>query len=101
MQLIHALALLVLTSNAAAKCCSKGKCTYLAWDGQKNRCTRWECKDGAQVSMFECCGYRKCNVFCCNCDAAGDGSGKMKIASLFSTMEPESLCPLIALRIGL
>ena len=76
MQLIHALAVLLMATTALAECCKKGKCTYYAWDGKKNQCQRWECDDGKSVSMFECCGYRKCNIFCCNCDKTSSGQGK-------------------------
>ncbi|KAF2421223.1 hypothetical protein EJ08DRAFT_702102 [Tothia fuscella] len=58
-----------------AECCGSGKC--IAWSniptrpGKPDRqiCQRSQCDDGFVHGNFQCCGLRKCNIFCCNCDA--------------------------------
>lgn len=41
--------------------------------GGRQLCVRNGCDDGSNHNQFSCCGLRKCNIFCCNCDKTGDG----------------------------
>jgi hypothetical protein len=81
-----ALALLSISQTATAKCCLTS-CIYsipVNPDKPNGRtiCVRYGCEDGSNHSWTSCCGLRKCNIFCCNCDKTGDGKSRSPTFSI-------------------
>ncbi|ORY17827.1 hypothetical protein BCR34DRAFT_583390 [Clohesyomyces aquaticus] len=69
-----ALILAAVDVSGATCCAGMAICTRSEGEGDDKICLEWTCPDGSPLFWaFGCCGYRPCNVFCCNCDPMPDG----------------------------
>ncbi|XP_066283139.1 uncharacterized protein [Branchiostoma lanceolatum] len=76
---LSALLMVLMVDQAESVCCHATERCFGGWWNRK--CNHY-CKDGTRQHT-PCCGYGRCNIFCCNCDG-GCRRSKREVAKEYA-----------------